>query len=369
MAASQEQRKELFVFQKGDGKFRNWAKALEDHNIEAVAVSGSPILSPLFVAAQLFRGKRVSTYVFRYLNDYRSLTKTLLRFGAEVLTVAIARIAGGRVLWILHNVNSESVCFHPRLGRMRRWIVGASSHAVLVTDPIILERARSVLPGHKRITWTCFGEPDVQPANEDTQRVEAAMRELRIRLKNCHPDKRVYIGICVSAPSAKCSHLLRACSFVDRYSFGSVVVGIVVVCDIRQLADEQFRRAAEQMQEHDHIVLIDEHLVVRERHLVGEIDFFYRAINDISVSYTIYVAAAVQKPILSEAGSFMADFVALYRLGGVAEAWSLTGENWLESTLTAWDPAAAAKFLEERSWDIAARQLVLAAGSRNRGAS
>lgn len=353
----------MYIFSKDDGKFRGWSAALSELGVENAAVAGSPLKAPIAVVRAFLSGRGVDGYVFRYLNDYPSFARTLVRMFSEWLVVVLVSIARGHVYWIAHNVDRESLRHHPRLSGLRRRFVTRRARCIFVTDPLLVPYAQARLAGAKQISWMCFGRPARSGEGRGTARVAGALQQLRQRLAERYPERAVYVGLCISAPSSKCRHFLSACDFVDRFSCAESAIGVVVVGAVHTIDAGEFRAAARAMRSHEHIELIDEAVDVSESSLTDDFDFFYRAVNDLSVSYTVYVAADVRKPLIVEPGTFLAELVEHYGLGGVAaEQASADTDDWLGVQIENWGPDRADAFLELRSWRIAAEQFGDAVG-------
>lgn len=345
----------MYVFQKDDTKFRKWCSHLSAHGISATAIEGSPILAPLYLVRTLLSGHRVDGYVFRYLNDYPSFAKSVLRALSEVAVILLTKALRGRIIWIAHNVDKESEESYPRISRLRRRIVGRAADVVLTTDPLLLPYAARMLPQGKALDWLCFGAPELKSINDDTRNVKLALQRLRSQLRHRNPAKDVFVGLCVSSPGVKYTHFLSVCDFVERHSSREEVFGVVVVGDIQQVRDARFVAARSRMARHEQVELINRRADVRGQHVVGDVDFVYRVMDDQSVPMTAYVAAAMGVPMVTE-GGFLAEFVTTYGLGVVAGG---TGPS-LGQSLREWDSSAAGRFLESRSWAVGANRLTMA---------
>ncbi|TDY02685.1 hypothetical protein [Thiohalophilus thiocyanatoxydans] len=355
----------MYIFQKNDTKYRAWSKGLDEYGIETTAITGSPIKAPLLILWMIIKKKPINGYIFRYLNDYPSLPKTIVRLLSELATILLVKIFGGHVIWIAHNVDKESSCHYKTLTNIRRLCIKNAATCIFVTDPLLLKYAQKEISDTKNIDWTCFGRPSDLPVNRETLKVQDAIRSLRYKLELNNPEKKVYIGLCVSSPSTKCIHFLTVSNFVDRYNHAGVIVGVVVVGAIGLIHDERFQWARNEIINHEHIVLLDETISVREQYLKNDIDFFYRALDDLSVSYSVYVSASIRKPIVTEEGTFLAEMIDCYELGGVSPLKSsCENENWLETLLKSWQPEKSEKFLDDRNWNVAAAQLISAIKGR-----
>jgi hypothetical protein len=225
----------MYVFQKFDEKYELWADALHRLGVETAAVRGSPIHAPVHLLRHVLGKRRPRVYVFRYLNDYPSTAKTLLRFLSEVTVIAGMKAIRGRILWIAHNVDGESDRYHPRISALRRRMVSRVADSILVTDPLLIPHAQRTFPRARQIDWVCFGQPRHAEQTEDTVCVQEAARQLRGRLEERWAGREVYVGLCVSSPGTKYTHFLHVCDFVERCSTGGVVVGVVLGGDKRRI--------------------------------------------------------------------------------------------------------------------------------------
>jgi hypothetical protein len=352
----------VILFQKDDAKYRAWAEHLQLHGIVTAAIHGSPIGAPFQLLRHALKGRRVRWYVFRYLNDYPSWAKTFLRLLSEVSVLVLMRLLGGQIAWVAHNVDRESSRHHCRLMAMRRRLVSRSSSVIFVTDPLLVPRARQQWPWPRTVSWVCFGQPVAGSRNRDTEEVKIALRELRSRLQRLGNGRQVYVGLCVSSPEPKCRHFLTVCDFVERYTDARVAVGVVVVGDVGRLTGPEFVDAVERLRAHPGVLLIDRPTTVYEEHLAADVNFLYRVMSDVSVPMTVYVAAAMGKPLITEPGTFLEEMVSTYGLGLVTGAAAsqevAVGAFW--QGLEKWDQSAAKRFLELRNWSVAADQFARA---------
>ena len=85
-------------------------------------------------------------------------------------------------------------------------------------------------------------------------------------------------------------------------------------------------------------------------------DFLFRGYSDLSMSYSLYKAAALRIPVLALRGGFVGEAVGRYGLGATCEPDFSDLCRALEQ-LGRYDPANAERFLETHSWDIAAHRL------------
>src|SRR5690606_19159255 len=74
-----------------DAKVRNWAVALREYGCDLVPMPGSGARIGIYLIGSILRRrKRPAGVVFRYLNDYPSLLRTVARTLTEVAAVVLA---------------------------------------------------------------------------------------------------------------------------------------------------------------------------------------------------------------------------------------------------------------------------------------
>ena len=89
------------------GKAKAWKAHLSLEGINVILLNSNPFLLPLRLFYKAIR-ENVSVFVFRYLNDYSSLFKSALVFVCFVATLVLCRAFNIRVVWLCHNINSET---------------------------------------------------------------------------------------------------------------------------------------------------------------------------------------------------------------------------------------------------------------------
>src|SRR5690606_14019778 len=97
--------------------------------------------------------------IIRYLNDYPSFLKTILRTFSEFFLIGICKIANIKVFWICHNVDRESTQHFPKISELRRNIIAFYSLRIFVMDTLLVEFAKHTFPKHRdKIDYISFGE-------------------------------------------------------------------------------------------------------------------------------------------------------------------------------------------------------------------
>jgi len=299
--------------------------------------------------------RRVDVFVFRYLNDSRCALKSLLLVVREALTIFICRLSGVRVIWLLHNIDRETVCYYPRLTRLRRTLVHVASERILVTDPNLVEVAARHGIRAGKLDWICFGAPFREPPDTVNQTLKQHIAAFRSALHNAGA-KQVLLGLCVSAPAVKKTHFLDAVTVVGRTGRSpGATVALVMIGTFPQ--DPEFDRARQEILASPYIMLIEEAIAVNEYYIADEIDFFYRSMNDQSVAYTSYVASALEKPLFTQARGALAMMVERERLGFVIPRDESDVPGFIAGSMQRWQPRGGRDFLATRNWETGADRL------------
>lgn len=331
-----------------------WAQHLQQRNIIASGISGSAARAPLMLLREILAGRRPDAYVFRYLSDYPSLIKTLLRAGSELAVIAIAGLFRIRILWILHNVDKETSEFWPSITRFRRGVIARFCSGAFVTDPLLIEEAARHIP---RLTWRSvpFGTEGNKPAApEAMHQVVAELDRLRTELEAT--GRPVFIGLCVTSMSPKCAHLFQFSELADAAGKGGWSTGILFVGAFSR-SGEQWEEVRERIKKTEGMKVLDIEIKVDEEMLAPHFDFIYRSLNDLSVPYSLYRAAAAGKPVITHEDGLSASIVARYGVGLVSKPGHQ--DDW-PAFFNGWSPDRWNAFLSERSWAIGADRLASA---------
>src|SRR5699024_4397495 len=89
------------------------------------------------------------------------------------------------------------------------------------------------------------------------------------------------------------------------------------------------------------------------------IDFYWRGLNDQSISYSLYEAATVNKPTLALNVGHVANDVKEYRLGAVVDR-DMSNLKASLQELFSWSETHAVSFLKNHTWDGSASKLKIA---------
>lgn len=290
----------MIIFQKEDQKFKCLKEALLRYNIYSTAISGSPIKAPLILLRYRF-GKRIKiVYVFRYLNDYPNFFKSFLRMSSEVLIILIAKIFNIKLWWLCHNVNKETVSNFPKLTDLRRRIIVDNVDYIFTTNELLIPYAKKVF--HKdNIDSISLGFIN-KPLYENLIIDNNINMELTKWLKD-HVCPKTKLIFCAGSNAQKVLHfdliqsLLKVLNTNDSsFYWKAIVVGHSIKhnTDIFNIPIKY---------------LVDSNLIRKY------VNYYYRVIDDFSISYTLFESCYYEKPLITENYGFLPDVINFYNIG------------------------------------------------------
>lgn len=317
------------------------------------------------VVGALRRGRTCPAVMFRYLNDSPLLRRAVWKVAADLLLVGIVRSRGGKVYWLCHNVDRETREHFPRLTAIRRAVIGRASSVIFVTDPLLVEPARSILPkrySHK-LRWLCFGSFESWGERESfgsmtepvvREAVERFSRQMRQEAKSA--GAACLIGLCLGRAGDKYLHFDYAVDLLRAARGTRYHVALIVALDASRATNSRQLAAIRALRREPNALVFERSIGFHESEMAGWYDFIWRGVADWSTPITVYGAAAVGKPILALNTGFLAKLVDHYRLGiTVTPDWAEL-ETALDA-LSVWRGGDSGQFLQERGWDIGAEQL------------
>ena len=348
----------MIIFPNNDFKYRGWAKELNLLGFETSANKRSYVFAPFEIARHIFKGRKIKAFVFRYLNDRRSFIKTLFNGCADLIIILLCKILKIKIFWIAHNVDKESNTYHKYTSLFRRRIINRYANKIMVTDPLLIPYAKDSGLSEEKLDWISFGPPPKKEWDEKNRILLQQIQKFRDRLKTMSGKTNVLLGLCVSSSLPKFYHFLYAPSFVLNYSSKESCVGLVLIGKLPK--GEQFDRARVLLQENENILYIEENFPVNEEELATEIDFIYKSVADISLPYTVYVAAKIGKPIITHDIGFLSKMITEYGLGQVVPITFGGSSSDIIHFLQSWNPEITKKFLSQRSWKHGAEKIISA---------
>jgi hypothetical protein len=343
--------KTRILFSVDDFKSARWADELIQYNTEVIPSGDHTYSEILAILKGFVNRERVHLFVFRYLNDHRSYRRSLKYLIRDALIIVISNLVGTRILWLMHNVDRETVCHHPRLNRLRRMMIQKSAERILVTDPHLLSVAEDFGVSRKKLGWTCFGPPTPREVDLANKKLKKKISAFKAYLQS-QGFASVYLGLCVSEPAKKKNHFLKAHTVVGKTDENrECCVGLVMVGKFPD--GPEFEIAKKEVIASPFILYIEEPLPVNEAYIQDEIDFFYRSMTDQSVAYTLYVACKLEKPVFTHNTGALPVIVEKEGIG-----WVIRQEKdvpgFISRSLQNWNSLGSKKFLSKRNWHTGA---------------
>lgn len=356
-----------YILVQGDDiKTAQWRIAAKKYGLDIVPTPGSPMYWPInFVRNSLQHGFPQAV-VFRYLNDYPQLWKSLLRLLSESLCVLLCLLFRVRIIWLCHNVDRESAAHHPQISRLRRSLLRRYARSILVTDRLLVPHARAVLrPPRQDVGFVTFGEyqrrSNEPAAHEFTMLVKERFYEWRATCDGS--GSRLLIGLCAGSPSWKMAHYALIPQLIESARSCGVEIRMVVAGPIGSFLMKHCREVHTFLSDDPRIFFWNGYVPIAEHDIAPYIDFYWRAYRDLSVPMSVYTAASVGKPILALEMGFLPEMIRAYNLGAVLRV-DMTNIAEALADIESWRPCHARRFLEEHNWDVGALNLVRASGCR-----
>lgn len=303
--------KRLVFIQKQDWKFDNWNS--EDYkDIELVSSRRSVIFDPIILFNLVIR-KKLNAYVVRYLNDYESLSKTILRSVSELISILICKAFRIKVIWLCHNIDKETFCYHPRILRIRRKLILWSIHNVFVTDRLLINPAAKILNIPKtKIGFVTFGRPNFTDCISNNEvRVEQSI----INFKNKCVEDGVTprVCLCLGTPNAK--KMLHFKLLEKLYDSSTVLEERIFFIVGGNFRVSEYTRNLFESYKNLEGVFFKDYVSFSRRFLEKNVDFYFRVYDDLSIPFSIYEAVALEKPVLTERFTFLSEHLERNRIG------------------------------------------------------
>jgi len=358
MILKSEDDQKLIIFPNNDFKYRAWARELNRLGYETTANNRSYPFIVFEVIKQILKGKKIKAFVFRYLNDRRSIIKTIFNTIADITVIFLCKIMQTKIIWIAHNVDKESLTYYKNISSFRRRLCKHFANKIMVTDPLLINYAIDAGFPEEKIDWISFGKPSKKKMDKKNQLLMQQILEFKKKLKKQSGKNNIIMGLCVSSVLPKFYHFLYAQDLVRNILSDDFCVGLILIGKVPD--DKMFEGIKNQLKENERIFYIEENFPVNEEELASEFDFFYRSVNDLSVSYSVYTAAKLGKPILTNNIGFLPKMVEIYGLGAIIPPPENRANNWISGFIKSWKCDAAEQFLAKRSWEMGAKRLVAA---------
>lgn len=322
----------------------NWSRSLFKYGVNSVPISKDRTVLLFTVLWYWITGHTPQALIFRYLNDYESLFKTLVQLTLEVVIVYFCKITGIEMLWICHNIKASSVKNHKRIVQYRKRLMLRSCEKVLFTHKCFVEvGCRNLRIDRNRADWTCFGKLDMASGRLD-QNVIRALSFTR----TVYDSRSACIGIWPGHLEEK---NLTSFRLAINLSKCERRIAILVVGDLDYL-DKSTKRRISSM---TNVLLIDDFVNLHDR-LLENVDFFVKGTNDLSIPLTLFHAMSAEKPLVVPSSSYLSKIVNSYNIGASTSASDPECKKVL-NLVRNWDASNSKNFLETYSWEVGAKKI------------
>lgn len=353
-------KKKIIIIQKLDQKSVMWANSIVwGDEFQLIPVKGSPCLLVFYVFKFLLLGSRPSGVVFRYLNDYKSLFKTLVRLVCECLSVFICKIFDIKIGWICHNVNKETIENYPKITSIRRKILVKASDRFFVTDQLLITYfCKKFNIPNELVGVTCFGTAcSFSTKPDDSSRFFDLIKTWRAAFLNRTGGQKKAIGLWIGELSEKkVRGIALIPKIIDAASSINCDIGFVIVGPIGNLLKKTNKDLYNYLKSSDNCLFIDKHVSIPSNLWKRYFDFIWKVYEDFSVPLTAYRAVEAGLPIVTVSNTFLSQLIKNYSIGYVLNDLKLDIQN-LVFCIENWTTSKESEFLNINSWDKGAIEL------------
>lgn len=353
----QQLRAKRILVQAYDFKIANLAAASDTRDVEYLRWRNGKYVLLDYLNAH--RKGRIDAIIFRYFNSYSSLTRDCIRVASELIIATVAKAFGVEVLWICHNVDTETVVKNRALTKFQRYAIAGLADRIFVTDPLLVYHAKKFLGTRnaRKLDWITFGRPFKDKATPAAFRNKIKDFHARVTGRSNARGRRSFVGLLAGDSGRKMLHHTYAERLLDSAHLAGYDVYLIIVGPIFNRATTEQCDIFARLRERDDVLIFPEYVAINEQDISDLFDFFWRGYDDYSVAYSIYVAASLGKPVLAVRRGFVGQAVDQYQLGSTVAPDMHDLKSAIKS-LEVWDQTNAADFLRTHSWKIGADRLM-----------
>lgn len=345
--------KTLFFLQE-DFKYRGWANELNKlEYINTLVNKGYYGLSFLVLWKSFFSKEySVKAVVIRYLNDRQSFLNSLGNMINDYLIVFSCLIIGTKILWIKHNVDRETFIYYPWINKIRVDLFERFSHKIFLTDLLLIKYLKDDL--HYKVDWTSFGVFDNHNL-DDAKNTEIHNQVLEFLKKD--KEEEFYTGLTITSGFEKFSHFEEFLPFVEKFNTQQKGRKIRMIIIGSFPSGDFYEEIKKQIMSSKYFLFIQNKERIELERYEQIIDFIYRSVDDKSVSFSLYDAIKLKKPIITGYKGFISEFVVHYKVGFSIKDFEKEFHYDLDAFLQKWTGIESEGFLKKYNWKIGAYQL------------
>jgi hypothetical protein len=330
----------MIIFTFPDDKIKSIQKELDLLNIQNDYVKvRHPILTPFFIIKLYLKRKNIKVFVFRYLNDSNSILISLLRVISDMLSVFLLKSIKTQIWWLCHNVDKESFEYFHNLIKIRRKLILKNCEYVFTTSELLIPKATELFKG-KSIDNLSLGyiEDGIKSIKTDKY-IEEKLLNWITRIKKDNTNSRFIF--CIGSLAPKVLHFEKINNLINNLNNNSLLEWYAVVVGYSVNKNKFIFNIP-------FTITIDPYIIIQYA------DFYYRVMDDYSISYTVYEAAYLKKPIITENYGILPKIVLNYNIGIV-----LDNYNDLENKIETYkvNNSSFANFLKKNNWKFTALKI------------
>lgn len=343
------------LIQSNDLKSREIGKELKKKGIKVIPIESSPIILPLYILIYFFKYGKASAIIFRYLNDYPSFFKTVLRTLSEIFGVVIALILNSKIIWVCHNVDRESHMYFPLLTKFRRWIFKHFSKNILVTDPLLVKHAKKQFPNQKsKVSFITFGYSSQVNKSVTSQKVVQTIKEF-VCYHNNRDTNNLY-GFVAGSINWKTSQFSAIPKLINEAEKQGDNLKFIVIGPIGSFLKEHDIKLYYKLSKDSRVLFLDGYHELNMDQISDYIDFYWRVYLDLSTPATIYESAYYKKPMVTQQIGFLGEAVSAYSLGFILNN-EYDNLSTVLNKIPEWESVGAERFLETHTWKNTAKKI------------
>lgn len=303
------------LIQGNDFKARQWMADFEEG-----AVIHFVTLQELFTHT-LKRGRKI--VIIRYLNSNRTWLSDLLHV-LLLLFLGLTKFwHQSSFVWILHNIDKETVDTRPFLTQLKRFNVRVFSTRIFVMDEYF---RKLCFPDNSKYAALSFG-----------RKYNGAISPENLKRIKSFAGDHDQLVLCLGANGAKYRHFAGLATLDQHAKKYGISLGFILP------PGQSFDGGS---------VLEVEEPNIDESMLTPYVDFIYRINDDISMPYTLYAACQAKIPIVTSTDFFTYQIVQHYGIGFSESAWFNATNKEKETVFKNME-----EFLAQKSWNSLADAL------------
>lgn len=310
-------------------------------------------LFPLYLLYEILLNNKPDALIVRYLNDKKSFIYSFCVFISNYVTFSLSKIFNIKIIWFCHNIDKETIEYHPRMISLQRWFLAKYSKRIYVMDKLLIDVANKQFPDStNKIDYISFGVRESNYRRVDELRDDLIITSIKeIRKK----DDNAIIGFCPTNFGSKYLHIDYASELIESSRMRGFNLYIILVGNLKKYLSEH-DEIKNKIYSNKHIIIIDEFVDYDAFQVSSLIDFYWRGLSDQSISYSLYEAATQKLPTLSLNVGFVGRAVKYYNLGSVVDLDMRNVGNAIFDIIN-WDSNNADKFLSSHSWDSSVKKI------------